>query len=655
MIIDALVMDNFGLFRGKHEIVLTPPSPSKPVVLIGGMNGRGKTTILDAIQLALYGKRAQCSNRGALGYREYLKQCVHHGEGSSAIEIHISTRIEGKESVLMVRRSWTVATSTGDALTVIRDGQRDVRLEDSWDEYVEQLLPAGIAPLFFFDGEMIEKLADPATSRENLATAINSLLGLDLIEQLSADLRTIERSKRKELADDTESQELDRLEVQINELSGKVDGYQQDLRDTLKEAEKARAEQERAENRFRKEGGELIQNRLVLEKEESELEHQIRDANEHLVELATGAAPLLLIKKLLAAVSNQAELEAAADANDSIQQLLVERDCETANFLTTIDRVDAAEVELLKEYLKDDRKKRDEVAATETFLEMPESARQSLQAFLSHDAAALKKELRRSISTESKLHGKLELIEERLEAIPRDEAVADLKAERDEARTTAQRAEIAADMVAEQLRVSSQELEQASKNRKAAMEKDVSDRFDNDSTRRIHDYSRKTRNVLESFSSALVRRNSDKISALVLDSLHQLLGKEKLVGDVHIDPDTFEVSLSDASGASLSPERLSAGERQLLAVAILWGLARLSGRALPTVIDTPLGRLDSSHRANLVQSYFPHASHQVLLLSTDEEINQTYYPMIKPSVGRSYLLTFDEETQSSSVQPGYFW
>jgi len=655
MIIDALVIDNFGLFRGKHEIVLTPTSPNKPIVLIGGLNGRGKTTILDAIQLALYGKRAQCSNRGSLGYKDYLKRCVHRGERSSAVEIHLSIRSEGKESILSVRRSWTAAASTGDALSVLRDGQRDEYLEGSWDEYMEQLLPAGIAPLFFFDGEKIEQLADPATSREILTTAINSFLGLDLIERLSAALRTIERTKRKELVDDRDNQELDRLEAQINELSGRVDGYQHDLRDALKQAEATRTRQQRAEDRFRKEGGDLIENRLLLEHEEKELENQIGIANERLVELAAGAAPLLLIKSLLGAISDQADREATAAINDSIQQLLVVRDSETIKFLASKHRDETVRVGLLEEYLKEDRSKRVESAAAEIFLEMPESARQSLHSFLSQEAVTVRKELGRSISTEEQLRDKLRLVEERLEAIPPDEAVADLKADREEARAAALRAQVAVDMVGGQLRDEKRKMEQATRSRKAAMEKDILDRFKDDSTRRIHDYSRKTRNVLESFRSALAHRNSDKISAHILDSLHQLLSKPKLVGGVHLDPDTFDISLTDASGELLSPDRLSAGERQLLAVAILQGLARMSGRVIPTVIDTPLGRLDSSHRTNLVENYFPQASHQVVLLSTDEEINKTYHSMIKPWVGRSYLLTYDEETQSSSVQPGYFW
>jgi DNA sulfur modification protein DndD len=113
--------------------------------------------------------------------------------------------------------------------------------------------------------------------------------------------------------------------------------------------------------------------------------------------------------------------------------------------------------------------------------------------------------------------------------------------------------------------------------------------------------------------------------------------------------------LTGGDGHSLPFERLSAGERQLLATSILWGLAKASGRALPTIIDTPLGRLDSSHRRHLLERYFPVASHQVILLSTDEEIDEASLKHLKQFVGREYQLTFNEQDRSTQIEKGYFW
>jgi DNA sulfur modification protein DndD len=161
--------------------------------------------------------------------------------------------------------------------------------------------------------------------------------------------------------------------------------------------------------------------------------------------------------------------------------------------------------------------------------------------------------------------------------------------------------------------------------------------------------------VLAEFSRRVTRLNLARLETLIVESLGQLLHKKALLSRIKIALDTLRLQLYDRDGRELRPEHISAGERQLLAVSMVWGLAKASNRPLPTIIDTPLGRLDSKHRVHLVERYFPSASHQVILLSTDEEVNEKYYQMLKPAVGRSFRLEFDEETQSTNVTPGYFW
>ena len=76
---------------------------------------------------------------------------------------------------------------------------------------------------------------------------------------------------------------------------------------------------------------------------------------------------------------------------------------------------------------------------------------------------------------------------------------------------------------------------------------------------------------------------------------------------------------------------------------------------MPAIIDTPMGRLDSEHRNQLVERYFPHASHQVILLSTDTEIEVKYFEQLKPCVARAYHLNYDEAGRMTKVEEGYFW
>jgi DNA sulfur modification protein DndD len=167
-------------------------------------------------------------------------------------------------------------------------------------------------------------------------------------------------------------------------------------------------------------------------------------------------------------------------------------------------------------------------------------------------------------------------------------------------------------------------------------------------------HSAKVRGTLGEFKIRVIRKHSRKIEALMLESFQALLRKQGLVSGLTIDPESFAVTLLDRSGHPLPFDRLSAGERQLLATSLLWGLARASGRPVPTIIDTPLGRLDSSHRHHLIERYFGFASHQVLLLSTDEEIVGDYLKAIRPFVTRSYHLAHDDALGATVINPGYF-
>jgi DNA sulfur modification protein DndD len=182
----------------------------------------------------------------------------------------------------------------------------------------------------------------------------------------------------------------------------------------------------------------------------------------------------------------------------------------------------------------------------------------------------------------------------------------------------------------------------------------VEARFGEDARLRMLKHSEKVRNTLTTFKTRIIGKHARKIEGLMLESFQLLLRKTNLISGLTIDPETFAVTLLDRAGQTLPFDRLSAGERQLLATALLWGLARASGRPVPTLIDTPLGRLDSSHRRHLVERYFPRASHQVLLLSTDEEIVGDYLKALKPYITRSYHLAHDEALGSTSVNPGYF-
>lgn len=101
--------------------------------------------------------------------------------------------------------------------------------------------------------------------------------------------------------------------------------------------------------------------------------------------------------------------------------------------------------------------------------------------------------------------------------------------------------------------------------------------------------------------------------------------------------------------------RLSKGERQIFILALYWAIIEISGQDIPFIIDTPYARIDANHRKEISEKFFPNISKQVIILSTDEEINCEYYNILKPYVGKEFLLVNDENQNKTSVKEHYFY
>lgn len=133
-----------------------------------------------------------------------------------------------------------------------------------------------------------------------------------------------------------------------------------------------------------------------------------------------------------------------------------------------------------------------------------------------------------------------------------------------------------------------------------------------------------------------------------------LANKKNLIDQILMDENTLDLSYINHDGEKIEKASLSAGEKQLMVISLLWALAICSKRKLPVIIDTPLSRLDSNHREALISSYFPHASEQTIILSTDSEITPEYYNMMKENIGDEFTLVYDDSTKSTSIRSGYF-
>lgn len=193
-------------------------------------------------------------------------------------------------------------------------------------------------------------------------------------------------------------------------------------------------------------------------------------------------------------------------------------------------------------------------------------------------------------------------------------------------------------------------------NRKVASvrRKQVDRDIDGEQAARLVKLAIRTQETMQLFLKRSTAQKIDRLSKLVSESFQFLLRKQAFVDHVEIDPETFRITLFDTQGATVPKDRLSEGEKQIFAISVLWGLAKASPRPLPAIIDTPMARLDSEHRKHLVERYFPNASHQVIILSTDAEVDETYYPNLEPFISHEYHLRYNEKEQLTTAEEGYF-
>jgi DNA sulfur modification protein DndD len=660
VILERIVLHNYGPYRGRHEIDLSPRPPKRPVILFGGMNGGGKTSLLNALQLVLFGRQSNVW-QARTGYEAHLKGCINRHvspDEGAGIELTFSNSSQGTEQTIHVSRYWrVVGAKVKESLDVIRDGELDTVLAENWSDWVEDYIPARVAPLFFFDGEKIEQLANPEESAQILRSAVHSLLGLDIVDQLQNDLEILERRKRKQVEQDNPStplvqreQELDRtlqmVDRKLSDLHQQAASKQNDIdrcNKRLQELDRALANQ----------GGSAFENRHLLEAERDAAAEAGVRIEDQLRELAAEALPLACVMPALQRLENSARRSQGMALHAELMEVLAARDQSILDQAQTLQ----ASKKLLSDlaaFLEQDRAARAQASSDEPAL-LDTDGRTRVHALIEHILPSTLAKAKELLGEIEKHDFTAQTAERKLAAIPSEERIKPMLDERDRLRIELEGATRAQEITREMMRVETLEQERLRRSLENIRTELADSMLGDEDTARTLRHSAKARDTLRRFRERVLQGHVERIEKLAMESFGSLMRKQRMVSDLRIDPQTFVVELRDSDGQVVPPEKMSAGERQLLAVALLWGLSRAAGRPIPTVIDTPLGRLDTAHRSTVIERYFPFASHQVLLLSTDAEIDERAFAKLSPHVARSYRLEFDDSKQVSGVNEGYFW
>lgn len=659
MYFSKIVLNNFGIYKGEHCITLHNQNGRRNISLVGGMNGRGKTTILDAVFLCLYGRKATEYITGKKeAYASVLQDHINKSAPDQRTYITLEFALDDEtSSVISITRAWKKAGKRIDTtLDVLKDGLRDEYLSENWEYYVEELIPFGIAKFFFFDNEKISQIADDEAF-DKVKDSIKSVMGVTTIESLCAHISKIAKGKTEALKafQDSESQsEFNELTSQLNEIENNIRTVKDRRASLVPLLEKLLVDLENAEQEFWKKGGNLGLNKAEIEKQKEHLrtveaENKLRAINA----ASSPVTPLCLCKSLVVDAYNAAMADEKNRAKQYSEPIV------TALYNGLMSRCQAEFGQMkfydtLKEIIDRQFQEYRAPQCAAAPIELSPLSLSLIERLINEEytkIVTLAHHLREQRETNENLLLQLDVhlnsSADQAGAVELLDTIKDFEAQKG-------RYEAGIAKCDEELHTLQTQHAAIEGKRNKAMLKIASQADAKDDNGRILQYATMTLEVMHEFITRLQAQKVHKLEANIAKCFQYLAQKQAIITSITIDPVTLDITLRDYDGGVLLKDQLSAGEKQMFAISILWGLALTSGYKLPVIIDTPMARLDSAHRTNFINRYLPNASSQVIVLSTDEEVYGQYLEDIKSYVNDSYTLIYDDAEKCSSIRPGYF-
>lgn len=684
MILTGVVLTDYGVYRGRNEIDLSCP-PDRPVVLIGGRNGAGKTTLFEAVRLCLYGEAALgggvAGRRGGRrAYEEFLARRVHRdgsgraSAGGASVSVTFRFFQGGRESEYEVTRSWSAdgegIGGVNERLDVGRRGPEGGRFapldaveRPHWQQFIEGIIPRGILQLFFFDGEKVARMAGGegvGGEDEAVRESFRALLGLEPVEQLRADLE-VNLARNLTGGGAALRKEFESVRAEKEENAKGTAKLRERLAQKMTERDAVRSQADALEAKIGKIGGGFAARRGEAREELAAARSEHEGACQRLRDMCAGALPFSLVparlERLRRGILEDQDVQRRQAGRDALKEgigrMLARLDAGAFRAGAGLDAGGAKRAARLVADAAGEESgggEPEDGGSAEPAMGLSQSqAGRLLGAIEEAGSAATIGGLAEHAGAAAAAAEKIAALESSLAMAPRDDEIGPLVSEARRMNAEEGRLEGEARHIEE--KVSSGAALQQHLNSKL---RDIMSRiYKSEGSERGVELTRKVQGVLAEYAGRLRARKVRTLERHLLESAQTLLHKRDLIGAVSVDPETFRLSLSRQGGGELRRDDLSEGEKQMLATALLWALARTSGRALPFMIDTPLARLDGGHRDGMAERFLPAASHQVIVLSTDEEITEARRARLEPHLGRTYTIDYDG-SGAARCREGYF-
>lgn len=698
MRIKRLTLNNIGSFAGERSFQFQTDDPQKRIVLIGGRNGAGKSTLFESIRLCLYGYKLYGYRQNSQTYTNKIKRLINDkvksaSPATAGITMQILIEDGYANSVFEISREWILNGNTlKESLCVYKDGDllTTEQMQD-FDNYLMQMIPPALFNFHFFDGEKVSNFVFDRENGQAFRKAFLQICGLDTFdlieEQLQHNTRTAKGDSQSIIQEEYASARMKLAEAKESHIAAL-----QKTQETQAEIDALQDQITILDTDMKKYGGVEGDDWRLYEKEIQEGESK-RDELRHILKAAANdVIPFIILKDQLQALKHQLTVEGKLKQNRLFKEKFSDPHLKEKLQQELKIGVNSPQIKLSDEFILAIYKAlREDISEHEVeFLQISENDSMELLAKIHHyqnyniqSLIDAEKSLEESIARTKELRAQMdskEVVDSSHYLEKKNELLLHLDIARQQS-LAEKDALLQAEIV---LQTAEKAYQKAYEKYRAMLkEKSVSDM----SARALLAFSELKQNLYAKYIS--------QVEEAFSRNFHNLISKTDLIDGIYIDS-AFEVVaykmqevdiahafkevqeygeeyvfssigeraykiIKDSSfsdGKITVPikveQHFSAGEQQIFVMSLYQSLAEIRTSELPFVIDTPLARIDSEHRRNILDYFFSRLPGQVIILSTDEEINKEGIAVLSSKISDIYLIEHQENGITSVSRGAYF-
>lgn len=668
MLFKKIVFDNYKTYYGTQKIDLYIPQEirekeGKNIILFGGLNGAGKTTILKAIKDVLYGKRE--FNENEEEYKKVFSNVINNtffDEGGRECSVSLVIETDsGEEWTIKVK--WYFNSNkmmTMDEREIIVDSPNLYKprksLVESMEQYnrlIDRIIPYYASPFFIFDGEEVKEIIIRQEQSE-MKEAIHKITGMNSYKQLIKDLYTLKSNIELKIVRAQKGNQNNQLKEQLETINTKLEELEESRKSYLNKIKEYEEKASKTKLRRQEKLSLNSRSREEIVKRQSRLATEIEQNQRNLdSQLKENIIPIILRDKI-SDLKKQLKIENESRNARVVKQASLKPYYTFMESLLNANLTPALsheQIEQIKKLGEDIWVNQNKITSSEkeNIVEIHDVSHKDYHTIQDYRTGD-RNNITQAIDRIERLQQTLESTEQELRNAPEYQETTE---ENEKIETYTKRiGEITLYLRSTNSKIQKYRDEKANIMNK--LTRSSSNDGDLEELKKQLENTSSTIKALEKYIEQVTTLKANFIKEEFSNMLLKLFRKQDEFGKIEFDIDSFSVRLYNDKMQEVSVNERSAGEMQMISSALIWALIKVSDLELPVVIDTPLGRLDSYHRNQLINHYYNELSNQVIILSTDTEITQDYVNTMKESSYKQYMLDYDETKKYTLIREGYF-